>query len=336
MIKSHWHLPIAGFFYVAFTILFAVVVTLTFWTLFDCFLKEKAKDRKADYQRLFIANLYGFLTGSISFLPVYGIQLYQYNLLIMPLWQFLLAYTMVRYELMTIEGIVEATQKEKLATIGTLAASINHEIRNPLYIVKGLLESHIENIKEGFQIKEPLQTSQKALSQVNRALEVITKLNRFSKPVDHKILENDKASPAEVIETVLDLISYEFKLGNIKINNQIDPNIPHIQADQRQLEEIFFNLIVNACHAIPNGGELQIRSVIYGTRITVEIKDTGSGISQDQMKHLFEPFYTTKGDKGTGLGLYITKQLVERNGGKISVSSKPNQGTLFTLEFKTT
>ena len=124
-----------------------------------------------------------------------------------------------------------------------------------------------------------------------------------------------------------------------------------IQADQRQLEEILFNLIVNACHAMEKGGELVIVSEAKQFQtgllcrpaeisrnddwIKITITDTGTGISSEQAKHLFEPFYTTKGEKGTGLGLYITKQLVERNSGKISVQSKEGKGTIFILEFRT-
>ena len=164
--------------------------------------------------------------------------------------------------------------------------------------------------------------------------------------------ESAKANIQEALQNVLDLVSYEFELDRIHIQNNIDHNLPPIQADQRQLEEILFNLIVNACHAMgKGGGELTISSSCYSRasgnpstldprskrsgmtdKVILEIADTGSGIPQEHLKHLFEPFHTTKGDKGTGLGLYITKQLVERNGGKISVKREERQGTSFVLE----
>ncbi len=179
--------------------------------------------------------------------------------------------------------------------------------------------------------KEPKEVSQKALKQVTRALDVITKLNRFAKPASDESRAMSHASIPEAIQNVLDLVSYEFKLDKIHIKDNIPKDLPNVQADQRQLEEILFNLIVNACYAMSAGGELTINSKLGTDKVILEIKDSGTGISPEQAKHLFEPFHTTKGDKGTGLGLYITKQLVERNGGKIEVSTNGRRGSVFTI-----
>ena len=276
------------------------------------------------------------------FLPIYDILFPQYNLLLLPIYPIMFSYFMIRHKLFDVEQIVQAFQKEKLATIGLLVASVNHEIRNPLYSAKSLLESYLEMKREGLSHKDPDVVSEKALKQIERALDVITKLNRFAKPTQEPS-PTSQASIQEAIKNVLDLISYEFELDKIHIKNQVDSNTPPIQADQRQLEEILFNLIVNACHAMKEGqetgdkrqgGRLEIKSTSHSSHVTIEIKDSGTGIPPEQAKHLFEPFHTTKGDKGTGLGLYITKQLVERNGGKIMVESKEGQGTIFRLEFK--
>ncbi len=325
-----------------------------------------SSEEKIQFQGLVLATVVGFGAGGLCFLPVYKINLPQYNIFFMSVYPFAMAYFMMRHRLFDLETIVHAFQREKLAAIGLIAASVNHEIRNPLYAAKEMLGSYIEILKEGKQNKDPLQTSEKIKCQIDRALEVITKLNRFAKPVSDSISLDSRASIPEAIQNVLDLVSYESSLDRIKIDNQINLNISQIQADQRQLEEILFNLIVNACYAMPNGGTLVIASELIPSRtslrapkgrsnpsalrllrrpvgtprndmfVQITISDTGTGIPQDQMKHLFEPFHTTKEDKGTGLGLYITKQLVERNGGKIAVSSEPNQGTSFVLEFKTT
>ena len=278
----------------------------------------------------------------------------------MPVYPFITAYFLIRHHLFDIEQVAEVFQREKLATIGLLAASINHEIRNPLYAVKGLLETYIENEKEGLSGKTPFETSERALKQVNRALEVITKLNRFAKPMTEETTQNQKASVQEALQNVLDLVSHEFELDKIHIQNNLPKDLSPIQADQRQIEEILFNLIVNACHAMSGGGQLTITSSFdchpeqsegsrdsspsvkqpfrVGLRMTdrvrITIKDTGTGIPYEKARHLFEPLHTTKGDKGTGLGLYITKQLVERNGGKIKVETQEGKGTTFCLEFK--
>ena len=202
-----------------------------------------------------------------------------------------------------------------------------------------------------------------------RALRVIQNLNRFAKPTNTVTGLSgrsvpDVASIPEALKNVLDLVSHEFELDRITIKNEIPNNLPPVSIDPHQLEEVLFNLIVNAAQAMrEKDGELVIAGKVIGggrasvipaifkresrnsgspiktfgddsKNITLTIQDTGSGIPQNQMKHLFEPFRTTKGDKGTGLGLYITKQIIERSGGRISVNSQEEKGTVFTLEFK--
>ena len=326
----------AGPVYHIFTALFFLAVPYGFWEMTRALHFGKGKNR-LQLQLFIVATLFGFVGGSSTFLGVYGIIFPTYGVFFMPIYPFLMAYAMIEHGLFDLEAISNAFQREKLATIGLLAASVNHETRNPLYAARGILE----NFKEGTK-KSPEEVTDKALSQINRALDVITKLNRFSKPTSETIPSNSKASIQEALQNVFDLVSYEFELDKIKIINQIDPNLPSIQADQRQLEQILFNLIVNACHAMKKRqgaggmakeGILSLQSTIHNSRLTIEISDTGSGISQDQMKHLFEPFHTTKGENGTGLGLYITKRLIQTNNGKISVKSHVGKGTIFIIEF---
>ncbi len=342
----------------AYIIMFFAGVILGFVQLYNE-IKRSVGEKKLQLQGLFVATLIGFLGGTSILLPMYGIMLPQYNLFMVPVYPFVMAYFIMRHRLFDVEQIVQAFQREKLVTIGLLAASINHEIRNPLYAVKSLLETYIDDDESGRQRKTPNEISKKALAQVSRALDVITKLNRFAKPATDSIAQDSKASIQEALQNVLDLVSYEFELDKIHIKDNLSKDLPPIQADQRQIEEILFNLIVNACHAMKErqktkdyrpetqavltlnsklstknhggsaayfGGETQ--------NIVIEIQDTGTGIPLEQAKHLFEPFHTTKGDKGTGLGLYITKQLVERNGGKITVKTVEGHGTTFVLEFK--
>ncbi len=343
------HYMRAGVLYHIFPLLYFIVVPISF-VLFAQKITRSKGEEAFQLKGFFIATLIGFVGGSFCFLPIYEIMVPQYGVFFMPIYPFVMAYFMMRHKLFDLEQIAEVFQREKLTTIGLLAASVNHEIRNPLYALKSLLESFVEDSENKRQIKNPVEVSKKALTQATRALEVITKLNRFAKPVSEVNTFDSNVSVLEAIKNVFDLISYQFELDKIKIDNQISNNLPLIQADQRQLEEILFNLIVNACHAMPNGGQLVIASKAKQSQsgllrrpggtprndgyIQIKISDTGTGISPEQAKHLFEPFYTTKGDKGTGLGLYITKQLVERNGGKISVKSEEGKGTSFVLEFK--
>jgi signal transduction histidine kinase len=331
------HFTKPGPLYHIYVGMFLVLVPLGFVELWKL-IKRVKSDEKIEMKGLFIATLFGFVGGSFAFLPVYGLMIPQYGYFIMPFYPFFMAYFMIRHRLFDVEQAVQAFQREKLATIGLIASSINHEIRNPLYIAKTAVESFLENEKEGIaQKKTSAQISETVLAQLNRALDVITKLNRFAKPTNEQSAERieHSASIPEAINTVLDLISYEFELEKIHIKNEIPTDFPVAQCDPRQLEEILFNLIVNACHAMSGGGILTLSAkLIAGGKIEMQVADTGTGVSPDRMKHLFEPFHTTKGEKGTGLGLYITKQLIELNGGRITVKSEEKKGTNFNLEFK--
>jgi len=330
--------PIPGPFYVAFTLLFATVVAYSFWILCAAWAEARTQETKTDFKLLFFAQLYGFVTGSLSFLPVYGIPFPQYNLLAMPLWQFLLAYAMVRYRLFDLEEIAHAAQRDKLAAIGTLATSINHEIRNPLYVIKLLAESYLENLREGiYKSKEEMversyEVLSKSVEQAERAMDIMKRFSLFAKDRTQQECKFEEVRLNEALEGVLPLVRYELELDKIELVKDIPGNLPAIKADRRHLEEIFFNLIVNACQAMENGGQLTIRAEQRNGTVRVEIKDGGPGIPPDQLPRVFEPFYTTK-ESGTGLGLYVTKQLVEKNKGRITVSSELNKGTRFTLMF---
>ena len=287
--------------------------------------------------RLFFwGALFAYLGAGPNFFLTFGINIYPWTPFgtYGPVINFVIvAYALFYYRFINIESVAQVFQREKLATIGLIASSINHEIRNPLYAAKGLLDNYLELKKEGLASKNPDEVTERARIQIQRALDVITKLNRFARPAQDS--QAQIASIQEALTNVLDLISYEFELDKIHIRNEIPNDLPQIQADQRQVEEILFNLIVNACHAMKGKGEgtLEIRGMRNGKQVMIEIRDTGSGIPQEHLKHLFEPFHTTKGEKGTGLGLYITKQLVERNGGQINVTSSAGNGTTVTIRF---
>ncbi len=324
-----------GLFYHIYSALFFIYVPCAFYYLVSAYRVSTGYIR-GQLKFLIIGTVIGFFSGGTAFLPVYSIPFIFLGFSLMPLYPIFMGIALIRYGLFDVQQIADAFQREKLATIGLIASSINHEIRNPLYGARSVLESYLEMKKEGLPQTDPDLVTEKALKQINRALDVITKLNRFAKPASDPVAINSQASIQEAIKNVLDLVSYEFELDRIHINNDLDSNLPDIQADQRQLEEILFNLIVNACHAMKGkeSGTLEIKGQGTKDKVTIEITDTGAGIPPEQAKHLFEPFHTTKGDKGTGLGLYITKQLVEQNGGKVTVNSTDGKGTTFILEFK--
>jgi len=234
----------------------------------------------------------------------------------------------------------EAAQKEKMAVIGTLSAGINHEICNPLGIARGQCEAFLLNIKDGlYNDKSPDELLVKAkdimgkvIKETDRATAITKRLSGFAKPAkgQAEIINIDKE-----IDDVLGLLGYELKLEKIEFEKRIEKNLSDILVDKKQLQEILFNLIRNAGQAIGEKGKITVIARENGGKVFIDIKDTGSGVPEDKLKELFNPFFTTKEPgKGTGLGLFIVRQIVEKNGGRIYLKeTKVGEGTTFTIEF---
>jgi two-component system NtrC family sensor kinase len=316
-------------------------------------IKTTVSPEKQLYKGLFWAAFSGYLGGSLTFLPAYGFPLPQYGVFLLPVYPFALSYFIMRHGMFDIEQLAQAAHRDKLMAIGVLAASINHEVRNPLYVIKGLAESCLERQKEGiFPSKEKaLESSNDAMrrtmDQADRAMDIIKRLSMFAKAGIDSEIKFESVKIAAVLEDILPLIRYELAAHNIALTRDIPPNIPDVRADRRYLEEILFNLIVNACQAIKETGkqgEIKVTartdqhpvSKLYEHevrhRVLVEVADNGPGIPTDKLAHVFRPFYTTK-EEGAGLGLYITQQLVEKIKGRIDVRSEVGVGTTFTLFF---
>ncbi len=338
--KGGWMLGVSAFMYYT-------LVPFSFYLLAKKIKKISDPREKKQQIGFFIATSAGFIGGGFTYPPAWGISVPQYGIYLFPIYPFVMAYFMMRHGLFDLEQIAEAFQREKLATVGLLAASINHEIRNPLYIIKGLTESYAENKREGLPAKNPDEVIDKVSAQAGRILEVIKKLNYFVRPQEKAAGKQAQASIQTAVQTVLDLVSYEFSLDKIQIKNLVSPDVPAAAIDQHQLEEILFNLIVNACQAMLGSATKHGTDASFGAELSVSadnknkdgfvelrVSDTGCAMAPEQVKHLFEPFRTTKGEKGTGLGLYITKQIIERAGGTIKVETRPGTGTTVVLRLR--
>ena len=234
----------------------------------------------------------------------------------------------------------EAAQREKMAVIGTLAAGINHEICNPLGIARGQCEVFLLNARDGLyksrpkeeQIYEAMNIMEKVIKETDRATAITKKLSTFAKPGTGDI--NEDVDIEHEVDEVMALVCHELRLDKIDVIKDIPKDLPHIRADKKQIQEIFFNLIRNAGQAIKEKGNITIRVKQIESKMIIDIEDTGHGIPADKLDQIFNPFYTTKAPgKGTGLGLFIVRQVVHRNKGAISVKSKVGEGTTFTLEF---
>lgn len=234
----------------------------------------------------------------------------------------------------------EAAQREKLAVIGTLSAGINHEIRNPLGIIKAQCETFVLDWQEGLLkdtawpelLERCLSIMRGAVYHIDRATAITQKLSNFAKPVTE--VEMQPVSVADEVEEVLALVGYDLKLEKIEVRKELSRHLPSIAADRRQLQEVLFNLIRNAAQAIRPPGTVTIRAFARDERVQIEIVDTGTGIAPELLGKIYDPFFTTKTPgQGTGLGLFIVRQLVERNQGRIGVKSTVGSGTTFFLEF---
>ena len=219
---------------------------------------------------------------------------------------------------------------EKLAAVGTLAAGIAHEIRNPLNAILGSLQLLTEHAGPP---EEEDRLMKIVLQETERLNRLITNFLLFARPEKPRF---SQCTPTQLLDECLDLIanSPEFP-PEVKIRKQYESSRA-IEADTGQLRQLFLNLLINAGQAMPGGGVLTVWTRGNGANGAIEIglSDSGIGMDETTRAHIFEPFFTTK-DQGTGLGLAIVHRIVELHGGRIHVQSQPGQGTTFLLTFPT-
>lgn len=217
----------------------------------------------------------------------------------------------------------QMTTSEKLASIGRLAAGIAHEIGNPLTSIFSFVQILREIEQEEFK-KDSLKTIS---FHINRISEILKQLSGFSKM---PIGEPNLCKINDVIETSINLIQYDKKAKDIHIDEELSPALPDVTVDCNQLSQVFVNLILNAIDAMPNGGELTVRSFVKENNIVVQFKDQGVGIPKEDLIKIFDPFYTTK-EKGTGLGLAVSYNIIKKMNGTLTVESEVNKGSTFNI-----
>ncbi|MFH1090556.1 MAG: ATP-binding protein, partial [Pseudomonadota bacterium] len=226
----------------------------------------------------------------------------------------------------------ELQYTNKLASIGRLAAGVAHEINNPMAIINektGLMKDLILR-EENFPHKDKLLAlSESILKSVERCSTITHRLLGFARRMDVAIEVMDLN---EVIREVLGFLEKEALHRNIDVRLELDPDMPKIASDRGQLQQVFLNILNNAFEAVGDGGLVAITSWNRDLdSVSVQIRDNGQGMSEETLRNIFEPFYTTKKGYGTGLGLSITYGIVKKLGGRIEVQSKEGQGTSFTV-----
>lgn len=215
-------------------------------------------------------------------------------------------------------------QSEKLTVAGQLAAGIAHEIRNPLTAIKGffkLLEREMEEKKEYFHIIE---------SELSRIELILSELLLLAKP--HQVFVHP-VSLHSLLKDVTTLLETQAIMNNVWFDLKLKANSPTIKCDENQMKQVFINLIKNGIEAMPSGGTIYINTEDSGDEVVVTFRDEGTGISEDIIKRLGEPFFTTK-TTGTGLGLMITFNIIKNHHGTVNVTSEVNEGTQIEVRFQ--
>lgn len=224
----------------------------------------------------------------------------------------------------------EAIQQEKMAAIGLLAGGIAHEINNPLGGILAFTQLLIRDAQNDKRLLRDLKEIENAAI---RAKKIVSDLLDFSRTSKEK--EKCLVDVHRLLDKVIPFVEGDLKSLNIELVVEHEEGLPQIMANPDRMQQIFLNLLTNACHAMPKGGVLTIKMSSDDNKgVRIIIADTGEGIEKDELNKIFEPFYTTKApSKGTGLGLSIAYRIVKEHDGTIDVESELGKGTTFTIKF---
>ncbi len=217
---------------------------------------------------------------------------------------------------------------DRLATTGEIAASIAHEIKNPIAGVLGALQIFEDSIANDDEKKEIYAEMIFQLERVNHAVNDLLSYARPAQPVFEEVQIND------LLKKTISLMSPQLKDKNISFKNDLASDLSLVAADKKQMQQIFWNVLINALQAIDTNGKITIRTFNHNSSVQIVISDSGKGIEEKQLDKVFKAFYTTK-HKGTGLGLTITKRIVDQHRGEINLESEPDAGTTVTIKIPT-
>ena len=222
----------------------------------------------------------------------------------------------------------ELLQSEKLAGIGSLAAGIAHDINNPLQLILGLAE----NLTEERDLTAVHEQARDIIEAVKRTSAICRDLTHYSRRASSN--QDVLVSVNEKMDEALKIARYASSLHDIEVIKQYEPDAA-VKGNPDELLHVLVNLITNAVHAMERGGgTLTLETKLVDGQVHVRISDTGCGIAPDKIPEIFEPFFTTKAPgKGTGLGLYNVKTIINKMQGMIAVESQVEKGTTFTLTF---
>jgi two-component system, NtrC family, sensor kinase len=225
-------------------------------------------------------------------------------------------------------------ESEKLAATGRLAASIAHEINNPLEAITNSLYLLVQRTPPDDANHKFLEIAMKETARVSR---ILREMLGFYRPEVSTAATDINA----LIREAESLVEKDLRQKGVRIYNDFSPAMPMVMASADQLKQVILNLLLNGQEAMPDGGNLYVTtrpardaetSYLLSRSVLIQVRDTGQGIAEEHMANIFEPFFSTKrAGKGTGLGLWVSLGIVQRHGGTITPRSVPGQGTTFTI-----
>lgn len=217
-------------------------------------------------------------------------------------------------------------QAEKLSSLGELAAGIVHEVRNPLSSIKGAIEILEDELKPDSPRREFAKLAKKEIERLDK---LVGEFLRFARPSKLNI---KPCNLNKIVESVTSLIENKALEQKVIIEKNLADKLPKVFVDEEQIKQVLLNLSINSLQAMPNGGKLIFRTLSSDGICSVEVEDTGSGISDEILPKVFDPFFTTK-EKGIGLGLSVAHKIIAQHGGSLKVvRHKPNP--IFRVELK--
>ncbi len=224
----------------------------------------------------------------------------------------------------------QLVQADKMASLGTLAAGIAHEIRNPMATINLNTQILLRDLDLDEEHQVYMLDIQKEVKKIER---IISEILEFSKPRPAHLIESNIN---EVVLSVHELTRVQLRKDDLRVHFNLNESLPAVLIDPAQVSQVVINLVINAMQAMPEGGDLTITTQMdpITRRVELLVDDTGVGIPPDNLSKIFDPFFTNK-PEGTGLGLAIARQILEKNQAAIYVSSKKGKGTVFRILFKT-
>jgi signal transduction histidine kinase len=218
---------------------------------------------------------------------------------------------------------------DRLSALGSVYASLSHEINNPLGILSARAKLALAAAREKGLDDETVRDLEVIDRQGTRLAEIVRGLLAFARKAESSMRPVDLNA---VVREVVGLVKQPFSKQGVRLESDLDPTLPVLQASPDQLQQVLLNLVTNARDAMPSGGTIRLRTARANGHLIAEVRDTGSGLTAEVQEHLFEPFYTTKDvGKGTGLGLSVSYGIAKAHGGQLEGANAPGGGALFRL-----